>query len=330
MIRPAFPGQRTGFSLVEVLVVIAVLATLAGLITAGVMAVVGTTTGTKNANDINQMVIAMETFKAKFGCYPISKVRLLNSGAYDVSQNAKGQPNNPLDFESQAFLRKLWPNLKFPVDWSGGTSNLGDWTLEGDQCLVFFLGGIPSANPAGVIGFADSPTNPTALPAQGVNRLGPFFRFTTSRLVLMHGATNPFYSYNDVYGTPSKASPFAYFAATGQQNRYNPYFSFPYGATIGAAPVSDCDTLGAMPYYAPAVPGGATQYQNPSSYQIISSGADQAFGSTTANKGVIWNSSGSGATFNLQNGGAAVSPPFGGMDDRTNFCPNILSAGTAQ
>ena len=334
MIRPASRQGRTGFTLVEMLVVIAIIAVLAALITAGVQVVRTRTVDATNANDINQLKIALENFKTKFGVYPPSRVHLINSGTYNTALVAgTTTPQNPLDFESNRILSIMWPRLAYPVDWSGGTGGKNtDWILDGDQCLVFFLGGIPSASPAGVTGFSSSPTNPTAAVAQGGTRIPSFFAFQTNRLVQLPGhAANsaPFFSYIDAYGTPTKPSVYAYFSTLKQANQYNPYYSFPYGATIKAAPVSDCNTIGAMPYYAPPL-NGVAQFQNANSFQIISGGADQTFGSTTTNQGVIWNSAGSGATFNLQVGGAAVPAPFGGMDDRTNFCANILSAGAGQ
>ena len=339
MIRPASRKERTGFTLVELLVVIAIVAVLAGLLTAAVQVVRKRAIDTQNANDIMQMGAAMEAFKQQYKCYPPSRVRLLESGAYDMSQT-NGQPNTPLDFESKNALTRIWPRLQFPIDWNNDGATTGDWTLEGDQCLVFFLGGIPSASPPGVTGFATSPTNPAAPVAQGGGRVQPFFAFSAARLVILshNGVTSPFYSYADVHASVQTLSnvptiptingkqagqPFAYFATLKQPNQYNPYLSFPY-----AQNVSDCASIGAMPYFAPFL-NNVAQYQNSATYQIISAGADQTFGSTVTNGGVIFNSSGNAGTFNLTNG-SPPPQPFAGMDDRTNFSPNILAAGGNQ
>ena len=69
---------------------------------------------------------------------------------------------------------RLWP-VSFAlalgaIDWSGGlgmpppdASGLSYVVLEGDQCLVFFLGGIPTTGDGstpGALGFASSPGEP--------------------------------------------------------------------------------------------------------------------------------------------------------------------------
>ena len=168
----------------------------------------------------------MENFKVKFGCYPPSRVHLINSGTYNTALVAgTTTPQNPLDFESNRILSIMWPSLAYPVDWSGGTGGKNtDWILDGDQCLVFFLGGIPSASPAGVT----SSTNPTAAVAQGGARIPSFFAFQTNRLVRAPARRrSPFFSYIDAYGTPTKPSVYAYFSTLKQANQYNPYYSFP-------------------------------------------------------------------------------------------------------
>ena len=131
----------------------------------------------------------------------------------------------------------------------------------------------------------------------------------------------------------------------GSKNAYNPYLT-----TTG---LSDCQTIGVMPYCAPSVGAGQSviQYQNPTSFQIISAGRDVTWGSPIAapsgthraaqypalpasallapgpkpwygpsspTNGTIWS--------------PATSPPLPvgvSGDDRTNFCPNILQAGDA-
>src|SRR6185295_14622199 len=91
------------------------------------------------------------------------------------------------------------------IDWSGGLTSWADGRfidLEGDQCLVFFLGGIPQGypNPPGVLGFSNSPTNPALLPTpQSTQRLGPFYAFQPNRLVVRPGRA-VFYSYIDAWG----------------------------------------------------------------------------------------------------------------------------------
>ena len=72
------------------------------------------------------------------------------------------------------------------------------YILQGHECLVFFLGGIPlqTASGYGMTGFGKDPTNPftnnlspTYLNYSN-NRQAPFFEFASSRLVL--DPTNPY------------------------------------------------------------------------------------------------------------------------------------------
>jgi hypothetical protein len=60
------------------------------------------------------------------------------------------------------------------VSWDGTSgNNFNDKPilLEGQQCLVFYLGGMPQASTAGtsfrLIGFSPNPLDPTAAPVAG-------------------------------------------------------------------------------------------------------------------------------------------------------------------
>src|SRR5262249_15607669 len=147
---------------------------------------------------------------------------------------------SPLDKDSLAYLNQVWPRLMWRrpgagpeqvtylrIDWDGiegpGPAELvlkpdapppqepAPVTLEGDQCLVFFLGGIPATvnGVADCTGFSRNLHNPAAAAGE---RISPFYEFKSSRLVRRHG--NPFYSYLDAYGE----QPFAYFSAYGRSN----------------------------------------------------------------------------------------------------------------
>src|SRR5262245_19033509 len=96
------------------------------------------------------------------------------------------------------------------IDWNGNggidaPNGGGDVILEGDQCLVFFLGGIPdnlSAVP-NCRGFSTNPANPAAATS---DRIGPFYEgFTAGRLArIINGNSNArrspfFFSLLDTY-----------------------------------------------------------------------------------------------------------------------------------
>jgi hypothetical protein len=146
--------------------------------------------------------------------------------------------------------RFLSPLNTTTVNWDGA-GNTNAMILEGQQCLVFYLGGMPVVS-NGVVkmtGFSTDALNPT-LP--GGERIGPFFDFKATRLATGYGAPAGFYNYLDPYGTP-----YFYAGGTGAANSY----------------VWHSPTLGVSAYQE-----SAGKYTNPNSFQIISAGKNKAFG----------------------------------------------------
>lgn len=246
--------QRTGFTLIELLVVIAIIAILVGLTAAGVMKVMFKGPELQNRNDITQLASAIESFKGKFQVeYIPSRIKLCRTlNQYD--------PNQQLDKDSIAYLKKLFPRCEATwgssgIDWGPpGWGNVV--TLEGQECLVFFLGGKQVTGPNGVMGFSSNPLSP--MPPPGVNGdITPFAEFKSDRLV--PGTNGGFFVYLDAH----KSLPYAYFSSYKSRNNYNRYGS------------SDCPTLGVSPYREAA---GQNRYYNPSGFQIISAGTNKLFG----------------------------------------------------
>src|SRR5262249_25160281 len=152
-------------------------------------------------------------------------------------------PPDQLDVESWAYLKKLFPKLPalptaantVVINWIGDLNfpnqPAAGWPsvdLEGHQCLVFFLGGIPTGTwnnqVNAVTGFSTNPANP-AFP--GGDRIGPFYRdFRSDRLTIINTpplnvatsvTNNYFFSYLD----PWNVNPYAYFSAYKKVNGYN-------------------------------------------------------------------------------------------------------------
>lgn len=280
--------RRSGFTLVELLVVIAIIAVLAALALVAIIPFLGKGPEIQTVQEISQLSIAVQNFKNKYGVYPPSRIAL---GASPAAMDAS-VPG------SSAMLIRIWPR----IDWSGasgvidwrGQNIAGQFILEGDQCLVFFLQGIPNrAN--GVKGFATDPKNPTKWNATVNDVSPPLFDFTAARLFKRGGSQ--FYSYYDVFGntvTPFPASkPYLYFSSGKTYNGY-----------------SAAALLGVTPYIT-----SGTTYANPNSFQIISAGAN-------------------GPTLGFGPGGTNWTPNTGsyakggaGFDDLSNFCPNKLGVG---
>jgi prepilin-type N-terminal cleavage/methylation domain-containing protein len=302
------PAARAGFTLVELLVVIAIIAILFSLTTAAVVKVIATADETANRTEISKLEAAVRSFQSHYGVkYVPSRIRLLENGNYNMSLTAAGTPVNQLDHDSLTYLKQVWPKLTFPVDWNGdGTAGNSDATLQGDQCLVFFLGGIPAQNAIATTGFSTNPKNPAWHIRNGGDVVQPFYEFKSNRLVRLHG--NRFFSYLDNYGrgdgngnllnaTPPY-KPFAYFSSSKAGNDYTRY---------GDGPTSDCALLGVSPYREPGT--NPVIFHNREGFQIISAGPDRLFG-----PGGVWSPSTAGGI------------PQAGRDDQANFYDRRLGA----
>lgn len=214
--------------------------------------------------EVRHLSAAIKAFQAHWKVSHIpSRIRLSKDFAdYDLREDGEGKPVNPLDRDSADYLLSVWPqlNTKKPIDWSGGLVGFRSVILQGDQCLVFFLGGIPQrAGSPGCLGFSTDPTNPAA---PTVDRLSPFYEFRSTHLVNFHG--NGFSSYLDPWGV----QPIAYFSLYGHRNGYNRYFS--------VFANSDCARLGVWPYAERL--GESPLYLNPDSFQVLCAGKDGRFG----------------------------------------------------
>ena len=297
--------RRSAFTLIELLVVMAIIAILAALILAGVMVFFRKGPEVKNRHDILQLSEALQNFKKRYGQYPPSRIRLrANISEYQTKRV------DALDDESVAFLSLMWPQIAglTTIQWAGGTAMPpAGFVLEGDQCLVFFLGGPPvgGGKPGLMGGFSTNPLNP--IDPTNTNRKKDF-DFEAARLFNRVGG-NPFFSYYDVYGK----QPFIYFSSNKRPNGYVPLWiiSQRYDAgdtvtfngsfyrctatNIGKQPpmapwvVTPTHSLGVNPYFSQAAP--TMQFYMPDSFQLISAGADGKFGPggqwTEANAGVI-------------------------------------------
>lgn len=290
--------ERRGFTLVELLVVIGIIGVLVALTAAAVIPLAGKGPAMQNINDIRQLESALHTFNADFKTYPPSRIFLSN--------NFSEYGTNPLGPESLSYLQRIWPRIDWSkgVDW-GNVLNPGKVSviLEGDQCLVFFLGGMQLNG--GCWGFSTDPYNPTALPKPiqpPEVRKGPYFTFDNNRLKGPVGPRPaPFsqnaYVYMDVYG----AMPYAYFSTPKGPNRYN------LDVLVQTVPVpGDCPSLVVSPYM--KNPNPPIQYYNPNTFQIISAGKDMVFGAMTI----------------VAPGNPAQGP---GADDFSNFASGALGTG---
>jgi prepilin-type N-terminal cleavage/methylation domain-containing protein len=233
------------------------------------------------------------------------------------------------------------PAAAWPNPWSSTSTPPGpppSVVLEGDQCLVFFLGGMP-ATLNGILsctGFSKNQFNP-AMPRLSPNedrfkfydfdsgRLAPLPTSQNTSIAITRGATpGPYSPVFPSYLDQEGQLPFLYFSSYRSTNGYNRYFVGvpptlgPLSPLYTSGPWSDCQsfgmyippsqnpapatpTSGVWPYLQPSL-----DYQNSETYQLLSAGGDKKFG-----LGVTKNTATAAASIGSQTVNLAVAPTFG-------------------
>ncbi len=307
------PGRaaRGGFTLTELLVVILIIALLVSLTAAGVLKIMGQGPQLRTTNDITQLALGIQQFQNETGVNYIPSYFLLR-------EDNEWNLSNPAEANCVNYLRRVFgKNINLTpvskggtgIDWNANgtidSSKLGPTVLEGEHCLVFFLGGIQSSSSGvnAVLGFSTNPQNPALV---GGTRRGPFYQnFESARLVV---DTNGYFKYLDAWParTPTTPrQPYAYFSAYGVQNGYGNSWGLQDQKFRMLPQLGDCGSLGLAPYQAGAL------FANPNTFQIVSAGKDNTFG-----KGGAW-----------QPGGGGNPADTAGNDNQSNFAKGILEAG---
>ncbi len=314
-------GSRSAFTLVELLVVVLIIAILVSLIGSAVLKAMQKIPEVQTRTEIAEMSVALQAFMSDYNLTePPPSLLYLN----EYTPLSTPQDNG----RSAAFLQKVFgKNLgvgQVFVDWNGdgvasGPSGGMPWVLQGEQCLTFYLGGIPNVlqmktgAPPAPLGFSTNNTNPAMASAK---RKGPYFNFVTPRLFPQTGVIsaswNGFFVYLDpwqskagpLYATMG-GSPYAFFSSGGINNGYaltSAFNAAPYAIRSGVSPY--------------ALTG---QFTNPNTFQIISAGKDGVFGNTG------WVPTAGMPPVPFSNANAANQPA--GDDDQANFSGGLLGAG---
>jgi prepilin-type N-terminal cleavage/methylation domain-containing protein len=287
-------ARRSAFTLIELLVVIAIIAILVSLTSAAVMQAYVVGFRAAVAADIQGMQSKIGSAKADLNNTVIlpSHLRLREDGNYNPlpDDGFNADRHATLLVLQSAFGTSIGKNYTTQqIDWNGnGTIESGDLVLEGEQCLVFWLGGTPTIQGGniGMTGFSTNPANPAQA---GANRRRPYFEFQSGRLMMYTapGSSISFPVYQDTWKT---GKPYAYFSSYALEGAGDYH--------------ADCPSLGVSPYWDPA-----GKWVNAGSFQIISAGRDGKFGA-------------GGNTWNPTSG---TSDP-NGRDDQANFSPRQLGA----
>jgi prepilin-type N-terminal cleavage/methylation domain-containing protein len=309
--------SRGGFTLVELLVVITIIAIMFALISAAAVKIIGKGDEVKLRSEISQLSLAVNAFKQQFAVgYVPDRIVLppgydsataqyfksvwprLSSSTQPVNANTLGTGTSPITVNGVTYPRGVFDYWQVP-----GNNPI---ILQGDQALVFWLAG-PSENP----NFPNYPSTPPMPPANRLNwssdvtdpmkpggsRLTTFFSFPNNRLQYFAGTgtrTANFPSFVDVYG----GAPYLYFSTNRADNNYTSNITF---AAVTVNPYLVSGTVGSST--------SPPRFANPSSFQIISAGKDGSFG----------NGLNEWAGYTPNGGGTQT-----GYDDVANFHPTFL------
>ncbi|MBX9653825.1 type II secretion system GspH family protein [bacterium] len=206
-------STRRGFTLIELLIVMVIILLLSGMLLGAVILVRRQVVRAQQVAELTQIDLALTNFKMKYGIYPPSRIRLRNYRAGTTPVGNSYALDNAFDAHSVAYLRRIWPSIKLPIrartadttltveqptsaffwylDSAAGPDPNAQYDLEGDQCLVFFLGGIAErrgANEYILHGFTDDQTNPSRVAdsstPQTMTRVQSLYNFDVGRLYL--------------------------------------------------------------------------------------------------------------------------------------------------
>jgi len=321
-LHPAARQRRNGFTLIEMMVVIGIIAILVSLLTSAIIMALHKIDETRARNEITQLQSGVVQFQTDYGLQsapPPSRLYIDESGTYNPVLNYPGYnllngPQqlqlNQMAADSKAYLQKVWPRTSLAYVWNQ-TRVLAPnpYILEGEYIYVFFLGGlIVNGVP---VGFSTSPTDPMASPAANPARKGPYFQFVQGRLAQPVNALG-YALYYDAFSSsppiPATDKPYLYFSSGGKANGYNPYPAWG----------SDCISFNVWPFLqGPQTQNTPALYYQPDKFQIVCAGRDQQFGPgcppSLLNGQLVFNN-----TWQPSNGASNFSTPAG-LDDKSNF-----------
>ena len=311
--RPPCGGRvgdthRTGFTLVEMLVVIAIIAMLAGLVTgAAVMARIYAKRAVLTM-EIKQLDMACQMYKEKFGEYPPDFSDVTAPGQAIIMRHlAKAFPRYQAGFTQGGGPTNDWTGFRADV-LAGTSSKIDINNLTPASALTFWLGGVPTWNGAtlsGFTGFSANPLNPFENSTTTSSRLNKFYDFALTQTLsfsnqLMYypaGVTSP---------APSATNPYVYFRAENsfytvdgtQSGTMKVYAS---GGTNYVVPAADSRISTTSPY----------TWVNPQSFQIFCAGLDATYAAPSA----------AGTPLLFPSGANYQNATF---DDQTNFSNGTL------
>lgn len=285
-------STRKGFTLVELMIAIAIIAILMTLTITAVTRAIGRGRETAARLEINALAQAAEQYNLKYGDYPP------DGSSYAVLSRHMGKIFPRMSPQDSALLNQLVQDRS-----SGDFSYVA---MDRAEALVFFLGGFsenvlfPLTGEGGPLKLRSGLTNPTELQLRDLanyeyngTRDNAFFDFDPDRLTLIkrvndsspllsideallglgnsseHGGNDPLPVYLAREGV---STPLVYF----DSRTYGGVGPGVFNGYLAGMPPNATEFGGIRPYMTTGT--GEIQFHNPSTFQIISPGSDGVFG----------------------------------------------------
>jgi prepilin-type N-terminal cleavage/methylation domain-containing protein len=193
--------QRRGFTLMELLIAIVIIGILMALLIPTIAGVRRRVQQAAVSTEITQLEQAIASFKSRFGIEPPSSLTVPAA-------------ENGWSAEDRQKVLRIWDQFDFST--CGGRNYSGTASsLNGAECLVFFLGGLNSGTTTAptLIGFSKNPTTPWS--TTGENRDAPFFENFAGRLVDVDEDD----ALEFVDSLPEQKTPYLYLTGQGKNYR---------------------------------------------------------------------------------------------------------------
>lgn len=256
-----------GFTLVEILVAITVIAILAGMLIVGVFPALNRAKETAIQVELSTLERAVEDFKLKFGVYPPSFARIRNAQQMLVELNRinrNHREGDPAPGQGMSYIELWWRDVGQHI------------RPERGEDLVFWLSGLCKNRQFPLTNGLINNIMPSAFEndAEGIER-EVFANFKKKQLIIVGSPARAGYSQ-----TPNVAAPYLYLdagsyrdaLANNQSPRFAPYWRW--------NPLSGVDAMSPVEPDLNQINAGAVIFENPKTFQLVAPGINNLTGGT--------------------------------------------------